>query len=80
MPKRTAGRAEYEQNKRAMYRRDRWRCRSCNDSHNLTPHHIKFQSQGGGDDLDNLITLCIACHNKVHDGKLDIERLLSDSR
>ena len=30
------------------------------------PHHIIFRSQGGGDVLDNLILLCLKCHNKEH--------------
>jgi 5-methylcytosine-specific restriction endonuclease McrA len=62
----------YERNKRAVYIRDRWRCRHCKTSHNLTPHHIVFQSQGGTDDLDNLITLCMKCHDDVHEGRLEL--------
>jgi 5-methylcytosine-specific restriction endonuclease McrA len=65
----------YDKNKQAMYRRDNWRCRHCNSSHNLTPHHIVFQSQGGTDDLDNLVTLCIVCHNAVHDGNLSVKTM-----
>lgn len=62
----------YERNKRLMYRRDGWHCRHCNTTQNLTPHHIELRSQGGMDDLDNLITLCLHCHNSVHDGTLAI--------
>ena len=32
------------------------------------PHHIILKSQGGEDTLENLITLCINCHDKVHRG------------
>jgi len=71
--KRTAAEERiYRANKDAMYRRDNWHCRHCNNSHYLTPHHIVFQSQGGKDDLDNLVTLCIWCHNAVHDGNLEV--------
>jgi 5-methylcytosine-specific restriction endonuclease McrA len=63
----------YENNKAAMYRRDNWHCRCCNRSDTLTPHHIVFQSQGGTDDLDNLVTLCVKCHDDVHEGRLKIE-------
>ena len=31
-----------------------------------SPHHIVFRSQSGEDTPGNLITLCIACHNKAH--------------
>lgn len=30
------------------------------------PHHIIFKSQGGKDELSNLILLCRVCHNKTH--------------
>lgn len=29
-------------------------------------HHIKYKSQGGTDDRDNLIALCRDCHNEAH--------------
>lgn len=29
-------------------------------------HHIKFRSQGGGDDIENLIGLCRRCHDTAH--------------
>jgi predicted HNH restriction endonuclease len=50
--------------------RDGWRCFYCNSSQNLHPHHITFKSQGGPDELWNLLTLCMNCHRDVHDGKL----------
>ena len=67
-----AGSINYECNKRLMYRRDRWHCRNCNTTQNLTPHHIIFRSQGGDDSLGNLITLCIQCHDDIHAGHLGI--------
>jgi len=33
-------------------------------------HHIRYRSQGGKDDIYNLIGLCRECHNLVHDGKI----------
>jgi 5-methylcytosine-specific restriction endonuclease McrA len=62
----------YENAKKAMYKRDGWHCRHCNSSFMLTPHHIIHRSQGGQDDLDNLVTLCVICHNAHHDGKLRV--------
>lgn len=51
--------------------RDKYRCRHCNSSFGLHPHHIIYRSQGGLDELSNLITLCHSCHiDGVHGGKL----------
>jgi 5-methylcytosine-specific restriction endonuclease McrA len=33
----------------------------------LDPHHVLRRSQGGLDTLDNLVTLCRACHSWVHE-------------
>lgn len=44
------------------------RCKRCGDINNLEPHHIIHVSQGGGDDLWNLITLCHKCHMEVQFG------------
>ena len=30
------------------------------------PYHIKLKSRGGGDELENLETLCNECHDKIH--------------
>lgn len=47
--------------------RDGHKCRMCGTSRGLADvHHIIKRSQGGGDDMDNLITLCRRCHNKQH--------------
>ena len=29
-------------------------------------HHVRTKGAGGGDDLNNLISLCRVCHTKVH--------------
>ena len=33
-------------------------------------HHITFRSQGGTDEIENLIALCRKCHNMAHDNEL----------
>jgi len=32
----------------------------------LQVHHLKFRSQSGDDEEQNLITLCAECHEQVH--------------
>jgi len=55
-----------------VYLRDRWRCASpmCR-SRNVTPHHVKFRSRGGGEERANLVSVCATCHlDLVHAGWL----------
>ena len=42
------------------------------------PHHIKYKSEGGGDEHSNLITLCRACHDLVHSDKRKYQKILID--
>lgn len=50
--------------------RDKHECQKCSgkkkDSR-LHVHHIVFRSNGGTDSPDNLVTLCKACHDSLHD-------------
>ncbi len=58
-----------------IYERDAYTCTSpvC-DRHDVTPHHLKFRSQGGGDEPENLASLCVWCHLEgVHGGRLRAE-------
>jgi hypothetical protein len=43
-------------------------CVACGDDNpdHLHQHHLVPRSCGGTDDESNLITLCVACHGKVH--------------
>jgi 5-methylcytosine-specific restriction endonuclease McrA len=68
--------ATYNRNKRLVYERDGWKCRHCNRREGLTPHHVVYQSRQGSDDLNNLMTLCLWCHNDIHDHRLKIEIIL----
>jgi len=46
--------------------RDGWRCQLCGAMSNLEVHHTEFRSHSGRDAEENLITLCAACHARVH--------------
>jgi 5-methylcytosine-specific restriction endonuclease McrA len=59
--------------RKLCFDRDDWHCVHCNCTYALDPHHIVHVSQGGKDELHNLITLCRSCHNAHHDGFLKIE-------
>jgi hypothetical protein len=58
----------------AVLSRDRFHCQSpgCRNSRFLEVHHIKPRSLGGRNDLDNLVTLCSACHRLHHEGRLRV--------
>ena len=58
--------ASYEALRQQVLRRDDWRCQSCGAMSNLDVHHQEFRSHSGADSEDNLITLCSACHRRVH--------------
>jgi 5-methylcytosine-specific restriction endonuclease McrA len=55
--------------------RDGWRCQRCRKMQGLEVHHRQLRSQGGGDEEQNLITMCAECHAEVHRGaNTDTER------
>jgi 5-methylcytosine-specific restriction endonuclease McrA len=56
----------YGKLQRQVLQRDGWRCQVCGNMQNLQVHHLKFRSQSGGDEEQNLITLCAECHAQVH--------------
>ena len=56
---------------------DDHQCQICGATENLHVHHWKPLGMGGSEEKDvpeNMITLCAECHEKVHAGKLHIER------
>jgi 5-methylcytosine-specific restriction endonuclease McrA len=56
----------YDKLHQQILRRDNWRCESCGTMSNLEVHHSEFRSHSGADSEENLITLCTACHARVH--------------
>jgi hypothetical protein len=58
-----------------IFERDGWRCAvpGCTSHRNLQVHHVVFRSHGGGDEPENLITLCAWHHQRgVHGGLVRI--------
>jgi len=56
-----------------VFARDGWRCAApgCTSMQNLHDHHIEFRSTGGGNELENRVTLCAFHHLRgVHAGLL----------
>ena len=61
----------FSSRREAVLHRDKYTCQICGKKHTrLEVHHIKYRSQGGTDDDNNLITLCEDCHSDIHDGKI----------
>jgi hypothetical protein len=56
--------------KYALFDRDGWQCRvpGCRAYGPLHLHHIVFRAHGGGDEPENLVTLCDFHHKALHDG------------
>ena len=61
----------FSSRREAVLHRDKYTCQICGKKHTrLEVHHIKYRSQGGDDNENNLITLCEDCHGDIHDGKI----------
>jgi len=58
--------ASYENLRQQVLRRDAWRCQACGAMSTLEVHHQQFRSHSSADSEDNLITLCSACHARLH--------------
>ena len=58
----------------ACLMRDGYACQHCGKHHvRLQAHHLVYREHGGKDTLTNLLTLCEACHQKVHQDKLTLK-------
>ena len=54
--------------------RDGYQCQSgqkINHSVKLNVHHVQFKSRQGGTHHGNLLTLCLTCHQDLHQGKFE---------
>ena len=65
----------YSSRRSAVLHRDNYTCQCCGKRNcRLEVHHIKFKSNGGTDDEENLITLCKECHDGVHAGTVVLNK------
>ena len=65
----------YSSRREAVLHRDNYTCQCCGKKNcRLEIHHIKFKSNGGTDDEENLITLCKECHDGVHTGTVELNK------
>lgn len=51
-------------------------CELCGRYGVIHVHHIRSKGAGGNDEADNLVSLCPICHDKVHRGLIERERLI----
>ena len=60
--------------------RDNFRCQLCGSGTNVQVHHINYENLHTDAELDDLVTLCKACHEKVHSTDLQakFEKQTSD--
>jgi len=66
---------DYSSRRSAILHRDNYTCQCCGKKNcRLEVHHIKFRSNGGTDDENNLITLCEDCHKKIHKGEITLNK------
>lgn len=65
----------YSSRRSAILHRDNYTCQCCGKKNcRLEVHHIKFKSNGGTNDEENLITLCKECHDRVHAGTIELNK------
>lgn len=56
--------------------RDNYTCQHCkgkSKNNKLEVHHIIFRRNGGSDEQENLICLCKNCHDKLHEGLINLK-------
>ena len=73
---------EWKQRRLECYARDNWKCQDCgvkctggkgarSSSTRIQAHHIIRRRDGGGDELTNLVTLCLVCHRRREHASVD---------
>lgn len=75
---------DWAEQRQKAYRRDNYTCQHCgvkcvgrnsltkNNAHRLIQcHHVTHWRESHDNSLENLVTLCVSCHAKVHFGNTD---------
>ena len=55
--------------------RDNYKCVECKSDKKLCVHHKKFLCNGGTNNPNNLVTLCLKCHASKHKIKIKVNNL-----
>ena len=58
--------SEWQELREQAMKRDGWQCRMCGTGKNLRVHHVNYEHVGTEQELEDLLTLCDDCHQKVH--------------
>ena len=58
--------AAWHQKRLARLKKDKYTCQKCGDTESLEVHHLTY-AHLGDEPMEDLICLCRACHQKVHD-------------
>jgi 5-methylcytosine-specific restriction endonuclease McrA len=69
---------EWRHLRRACLDRDHEQCVICAGSDRLTAHHIQSRTEGGADELGNLVTLCGRCHSGLEAGSETLRSRLAE--
>jgi 5-methylcytosine-specific restriction endonuclease McrA len=62
--------------KKRVYQKYDGKCADCGRLHGLEIHHLLSVKNGGRNGIDNLVLVCMLCHQKRHGNK--VNRLLKD--
>jgi hypothetical protein len=50
-------------------------CQICLGTYSkLVTHHIQSKSKGGSNKKNNIINICVSCHDLIHNAKLIVEK------
>lgn len=60
------GRVAMKNLQKQAHDRDNGRCLICGQPADSPPHHIEFSSGGGSDVIGNLASICLICHDIIH--------------
>ena len=62
---------EWQRKRRRRLEMDGYRCQMCGSGMNLQVHHISYDNVRTDAEVEDLVTLCKACHEQVHSTDLE---------